>query len=222
MSERGRSHGELNNEFVAVYEPPSLMTQQTAEKMNLVVETFPSKLKSPDLSVQQFGFLYSKESDKIGAMVSKEGVNQRPMAPSAAACARRRTLRISQMTADSEPGLVEPTANHILTTCYQHGAKVENPRFATTSNEYGKSTPSGVRKSENVIRLKRCRFKKEISLPNCYTGKQAPTIATIVPERFIRPQTFSKSFSSTTARNTSLTTCMTKSNVHSNLDPHFT
>lgn len=156
MSERGRSHGELNHEIVAVHEPPSLTTQQTAPNVNLIVETFPSKLDSLDLSVQQFGFLYSKESDKIGAMVSKEGVNLRSMAPSAAACARRRTLRISQMKADSEPELVEPTANHILTTCYQHDAKVENPRFATTSNEYGKSTHSVVRKSEKAILLKRC------------------------------------------------------------------
>ena len=156
MSERGRNHGELNHEIVAVHKPPSLITQQTAPNVNLIVETFPSKLESPDLSVQQFGFLYSKESDKIGAMVSKEGVNLRSMAPSAAACARRRTLRISQMKVDSEPELEEPTANHMLPTCYQHGAKVENPRFATTSNEYGKSTPSGVQKSGNVIHLKRC------------------------------------------------------------------
>ena len=128
---------ELKQQIEASNKQSPSETQHTAGKVNSFVDEYPSKLESSDLSVQQFVFLYSKESDKIGAMVSKVGINVRPEAPTAAACARRRALRISQMTADANTTLVQPTANHVL-SCYQQGAKVENPRFATTSNEYGK------------------------------------------------------------------------------------
>ena len=52
-------------------------------------------------------------------------------------------------------------------------------------------------------------------------GKKAPTIATFVSERSIRPQGFSKSFQNVNPKNSSLNTSMTKSNVHPNLDPQF-
>ena len=141
MSERGRSQGELKQLTIVFKESSSSSTEHTADRIGKSVEEFPSELESSDSSAQRFGFLYSKESGKIGAMVSKQGMNLRSEAPTAAACARRRALKIAQMTADANPKLVQPMPDHNL-SCYQHDAKVENPRYATTSNEYGKPTLS--------------------------------------------------------------------------------
>jgi hypothetical protein len=149
MSERGRSQREQEQPIIVFNEPSSSSAQHTADRTGESVEEFPSELESSASSAQRFGFLYSKESDKIGAMVSKQGMNLRSEAPTAAACARRRALKIAQMTADANPKLVQPMPDHNL-SCYQHGAKVENPRYATTSNEYGKSILSNAWKFEDI------------------------------------------------------------------------
>ena len=59
-----------------------------------------------------------------------------------------------------------------------------------------------------------------IILQNDY-GKKIPSVATIVTERAARPQGFSRSFNNIKPMNTSLTTSITRSNVHSSLDPQF-
>lgn len=149
MSEHGRNQGEPKQLITVFNESSSSSTQHTANRIGKSVEEFPSELESSDSSAQRFGFLYSKESDKIGAMVSKQGMNQRSEAPTAAARARRRALKITQMTADANPKLVQPMPDHNF-SCYQHDAKVENPRYATTSNEYGKSILSSAWKFEDI------------------------------------------------------------------------
>lgn len=149
MSERDRSHGEPKQPTIVFNESSSSSTQHTADRIGTSVVEFQSELEPSDLSTQRIGFLYSKESDKIGAMVSKQGMNLRSEAPTAAACARRRALKIAQMTADANPKLVGPMPDHNL-SCYQHDAKVENPRYATTSNEYGKSMLSSAWKFKDI------------------------------------------------------------------------
>jgi hypothetical protein len=130
-------------------ESSSSSIQHTADRIGKSVEECPSELESSDSSAQRFGFLYLKESDKIGAMVSKQGMNLRSEAPTTAACARRRALKIAQMMADANPKLVQPMQDHSL-SCYQHDTKAENPRYATTSNEYGMSMLSSAWKFDDI------------------------------------------------------------------------
>lgn len=52
-------------------------------------------------------------------------------------------------------------------------------------------------------------------------GKKPPSVATLVIDRAARPQGFSRSFNNVKPQNTSLTTSITRSNVHSSLDPQF-
>lgn len=52
-------------------------------------------------------------------------------------------------------------------------------------------------------------------------GRKKPSVATAVIERHAIPQGFSKAFQNSKPQNTSLTTAITRSNVHSSLDPLF-
>eukprot|EP01039_Chlorochromonas_danica_P008895 gene8896-9814_t len=143
-----------------------------------------------------FAFLYSRESDRIGARVPKPDRPELPRLP------MRRTTQQQQQPSSSplllendqqdslhhhQPAAARRTAEEVL-QLYRHETKAEDPRYLTSSNEY---------------------------------GKKAPNVATLVVDRACRPQGFSKSFNQVKPRNTSLTTALTKSTVHKAFDPQF-
>lgn len=59
-----------------------------------------------------------------------------------------------------------------------------------------------------------------INFQNEY-GRKPPTIATVASERLPKKQDFSKSFGALKPRNSSMNTAITRSNIHSSLDPQF-
>jgi hypothetical protein len=196
MSQRGRGCLEIRPSDSAFYRTTTseigdrpIRNQQDRFKEIEFNDTTVPETETSSTS-QSLAFLYKRESDKIGSRVQKGGMDTLQMTLSATRRARQmtRTQNMDFPTGSvTGTGSTKINASEIL-AAYNQGTKVEDPRFTTTSNEY---------------------------------GKKAPTIATFVSERSIRPQGFSKSFQNVTPKNTSLNTSMTKSNVHPNLDPQF-
>lgn len=140
----------------------------------------PTKVEKPD-----FSFLYARSSDVIGAKVK---VADGPMAvllekPASAMSVKNKHLRREEEVVRNEKP--KPNVEQILAV-YHHAPKPEDPRYTTSSNEY---------------------------------GKQKPSEATFVAERAGIPQGFSKSFNGVKPMNSSLNTGMSKSKVHSSLNP---
>lgn len=144
-----------------------------------------------------FGFLYSRESDRIGAMVPKpsNSTHKAPLTKTEFLKKRRELLRtigpdefdLELLSTTKKEELVKPDVEAVLKV-FKQGTKVEDPRYTSTNNEY---------------------------------GKKAPTVATFVAERAARKQGFSKSFQGVKPQSTGLNTGLTKSNVHPKLDPQF-
>lgn len=140
----------------------------------------PGKSEKPD-----FSFLYARSSDVIGAKVKMaEGpmaaLLERPAGPQSI-----KNKHLRRQEDNMSPQKEKPNVERILTV-YHHEPKPEDPRYTTSSNEY---------------------------------GKQKPSEATYVADRAGRPQGFSKSFNGVKPMNSSLNTGMSKSKVHSSLNP---
>jgi len=145
-----------------------------------------------------FGFLYSRESDRIGGLVPKPAVesgHQAPLTKTEFLKKRRELLRtigpdefdMELLKVTKKEEIVKPNVEEVLKV-FNQGSKVEDPRYTSSNNEY---------------------------------GKKAPTVATFVAERAARKQGFSKSFNGVKPQSTGLNTGLTKSNVHPKLDPQF-
>lgn len=141
---------------------------------------------------ENFSFLYTRESDSIGAKVenpldSKPRVLTKTEFLKKWRAERTKDINLDEEIAGDGNDKVKPDVDRILAS-WKQGTKEEDPRFQTTNNEYG--------------------FK-------------APTTATFVSERAGRPQDFSKSFQGMKPQNSGLNCGLTKSNVHPSLDPQF-
>jgi hypothetical protein len=141
-----------------------------------------------------FAFLYSRESDRIGSKVQKPVMKETRLLTKTEFLKKKReeqeAANMDRLEEDESSDPASPgkrTAEDILAV-YQHVPKYEDPRYTTSTSEYGKKPPS---------------------------------VATLVTERLARPQAFSRSFQNIKPQNTSLTTSITRSNVHSSLDPQF-
>ncbi len=140
-----------------------------------------------------FAFLYTRESDLIGGKIPKPASDQkRLMTKTEFLKSKREQYHSTHPLEETQENIQnespkKATAEDILRV-YKHAPKYEDPRFSTSTNEF---------------------------------GKKAPSVATIVVERAARPQGFSNSFQNIKPKNTSLTTALTRSTVHSTLDPQF-
>ena len=140
---------------------------------------------------QNFSFLYTRESDAIGAKVenpldSKPRVLTKTEFLKKWRAERTKDINLDEIVSNDDKK-EKADVDRILAS-WKQGTKVEDPRFQTTNNSYG--------------------FK-------------APTAATFVSERAGRPQDFSKSFQGIKPQNSGLNCGLTKSNVHPSLDPQF-
>lgn len=143
-----------------------------------------------------FSFLYTRESDKIGAMVSKPALgHKRLLTKTEFLKNRREELQSTQTLTQEDIALLninnqeisQPNVEEILKV-FKQGTKYEDPRYTTSNGEY---------------------------------GRKAPTIATLVSERASIPQGFSSSFQNVKPKNSALNTALSKSTVHPKLDPSF-
>jgi hypothetical protein len=135
-----------------------------------------------------FSFLYTRESDRIGGKVAKPVMKDSKLLTKTEFLKKKREeMAYSEYDQERENSPTKRTAEGVLAV-YKHNSKVEDPRYTTSTSDYGKKPPS---------------------------------VATIVIDRAARPQAFSNSFNNVKPQNTSLTTAITRSNVHSSLDPQF-
>jgi|MDTB01.2.fsa_nt_gb hypothetical protein len=140
---------------------------------------------------ENFSFLYTRESDNIGAKVDNPLDSKPRVLTKTEFLKKWRAERTKDLDPSSSAGggdeKTKPNVERILSV-WKQGTKDEDPRFQTTNNTYG--------------------FK-------------APTEATYVAERAGRPQGFSNSFQGIKPQNSGLNVGITKSNVHPSLDPQF-
>ena len=94
---------------------------------------------SGTLANQSFSFLYRRESDKIGAMHTQERRNTSSQLASDQARRRAKTsAMVAQFNEDSmRESLKAPVSDNQMLSTYSHGSKTQDPRFTTSSNEYG-------------------------------------------------------------------------------------
>jgi hypothetical protein len=156
--------------------------------------------KPPPFSAKQhevdgnFAFLYSRESDVIGSKIHKP---------------------VSDM-----PKLLTKT---------EFLKKKREEFFAATGDlalEEAKGMAETVpyNKADEVLSHYEHKSKFEdprYTTSNTDYGRKAPSIATIVVDRAAIPQGFSKAFNGIKPQNSSMTTSLSRSNVHSSLDPQF-
>jgi hypothetical protein len=137
MSRSDRSDGDLKQSNSAFYHTTS--SEIGAPILNVEEKTETKGCITSSSALQSFPFLYTRESDKIGAMVPGNGMSSKSQ--TASDLARRRAERNSKIEAEvKEQSNLKPvkiSAEQIL-LCYKQGTKIEDPRFTTSSNEYGK------------------------------------------------------------------------------------
>ena len=218
---RGRGTLEVRHSNNPYFQPVSSdigknLDNSTSEwKINGTVPQFTSTKHTVD---GNFSFLYTRESDRIGAKVPKPQLKESKMLSRTEFLKQRRERALASagemaVTGSSSPGEFDPNGSGEFGSApptpsgpasaegatfkvdpdaylkvYKHVPKDEDPRYITSSNEI---------------------------------GRKPPTVATIVSERYTIQQNFSKSFNNIKPKNTSLTTALTKSNVHRALDPQF-
>jgi hypothetical protein len=142
---------------------------------------------------QNFSFLYTRESDTIGAKVENPLDSKPRILTKTEFLKQWRETRTKDVAPNAMVPFgttvekVKPNVERILSKWHQ-GTKTEDPRFTTTGNQIG--------------------FK-------------APTVATYVAERAGRPQGFSNSFQGIKPQNSGLNCGISKSTVHPSLDPQF-
>jgi hypothetical protein len=138
MNRRDRSDGDLKQSNSAFYHTTS--SEIGAQILSLEEKTETKTCTTSSSALQSFPFLYTRESDKIGAMVPGNGMSSKSQ--TASDLARRRAARNSMIEAEiKEQSNLKPvkiSAEQIL-SCYKQGTKIEDPRFTTSSNEYGKT-----------------------------------------------------------------------------------
>jgi len=200
MTARGRGCLEVRPSDNPFFQPMSADFGKTAQDtlVEWKVSGSPPKFSSKKHQVDgNFMFLYTRESDRIGQKVAKPEMSETKML-SRTEFLRKRRERTQSELIDGEEGELE-----------------HSPSESQTVEKVS---------AEELLKIYKHEPKQEdpryITSASEY-GKKPPSLATIVTERATRKQAFSKSFNNVKPKNTSLTTALTKSNVHSTLDPQF-
>lgn len=198
MTLRGRGCLEVRTSDNPFFQPVSADVGKTSKdvpdwKVQGTAPAFNSHQHKVD---GNFAFLYTRESDRIGGRVKKPETTELRMLSRTEFLRKRREKLQSELTEEEQQ---------------------------QQSDLFGQEV-SAKPSAEDMLRTYRHEPKYED--PRYITstsehGRKAPTVATIVVDRAVRPQGFSKSFNNIKPKNTSLTTALTKSNVHTNLDPQF-
>lgn len=107
----------------------------------------PAMIKKNVHAQENFSFLYTRESDTIGSRVTKPSLENREILTKTEFLKKRREELRSNMGEEdlafdtTESSKFQITAEEILSV-YKHEPKNEDPRFTTSSNDYGKKIPS--------------------------------------------------------------------------------
>lgn len=163
-----------------------------------------------------FSFLYTRESDVIGSKIVKL-VSEKPKLLTKTEFLKKKRedfLRESGnaeffSSSQNEP-LLKTNAAEII-KAYRHNPRSEDPRYTTSSVNKKLFTP---KQFPSNIHFSFLIHKGDY-------GRKAPSIATLVTDRFAIPQEFSASFNGQKPQNSSMNTALSRSNVHSSLDPQF-
>lgn len=170
---------------------------------------------APFKSDGNFLFLYSRESDVIGSKVPKPVVEEKKVLTKTEFLKKKREMVEMARSVDGNGNngneeLKSPSQKvEALLEVYKHEPKYEDPRYTTANVQYRLHISSG-----NLLNYTIFNLQAEY-------GKKKPSVATAVLDRKAIPQGFSKGFNRVKPENTSLTTALTRSNVHKALDPLF-
>lgn len=138
MSRRDSSERDLKQSNPAFYRTTS--SEIGSPIVNFEEKTDSKNLATSSSALHSFPFLYTRESDKIGAMVpGNNGMSSKSQ--TASDLARRRAERNLIIEAEiKELSNLKPVkiSTEQILSCYRQGTKIEDPRFTTSSNEYGK------------------------------------------------------------------------------------
>jgi hypothetical protein len=120
---------EIGDQPGKYYDTRNLMDANTGESENLD-ESGPKP--------QSFAFLYTRESDKIGSKVRKDGVNV-GLQITLSNTRRPRTRTHEFIPLDGTTSNVTSGNQKVeeILLSYKQNSKVEDPRFTTSSNEHG-------------------------------------------------------------------------------------
>jgi len=141
-----------------------------------------------------FAFLYSRESDVIGSKINKP-ISDQPKLLTKTEFLKKKREQFFAATGDTA----------------LEDAKEKEP-------------VTQINKAEEVLVHYKHNSKFEdprYTTSNTDYGRKSPSIATIVVDRAAIPQGFSSSFGGIKPQNSSMTTSLSRSNVHSSLDPQF-
>jgi len=199
MSQRGRGCLEVKGSVNPFMQTGSSEIGFRAKKIEWAAPAInPEEMDLPAPQSEDNGnfmFLYTRESDTVGARVPKptHSLAYEPKTKGEMLREKRDRLRALAATVKREvdPEAIELAKSRNIDACissYKPCTKWEDPRYTTSNNEIG--------------------IKK-------------PTIATYVTERAYRSQGFSNGFQNVKPENSSLNTSLTKSTVHPKLDPQF-
>jgi hypothetical protein len=207
---RGRGTLEVRSSNNPYFQPVSADIGKNLQNSNVewkVNGTSPQFASTKHTVDGNFAFLYTRESDRIGQKVPKPQLSETKMLSRTEFLKQRRERALASsgdvsrndQDNDSPIESVPPTP-----------ASAEGATFRVDPEAY-------LRVYQHVPKEEDPRYftsSNEI-------GRKPPTIATIVNERYTTQQNFSKSFNNAKPKNTSLTTALTRSNVHKALDPQF-
>jgi hypothetical protein len=137
MSQRGRGCLELRPSDSAFYRTTTSEIGHKPAKYDDVDDAENSDISAPvaGSTPQTFAFLYTRESDRIGSMVRNDGLTKMQMTASTIRRGANQN-RVGAVRATTNSETVKVSADQILSS-YKQGTKIEDPRFTTTSNEYG-------------------------------------------------------------------------------------
>ena len=106
------------------------------------------KKSSEQAKQETFAFLYTRESDRIGGMIAKPTFDHRPRLLTKTEFLKKWRENISSEDgengsniSESSPERLKPDVEKILRS-FKQGTKYEDPRYTTSSNEFGKKAPT--------------------------------------------------------------------------------
>ena len=138
MSQRGRGCLEIRPSDSAFYRTTTSEIGDTVVREREYDDVAEHEIAKEGTSsaTQSFAFLYTRESDKIGSKVRMGGdTNQMSLTSKRGPGRNRFASTRDEIPEHGKPITVSPA---LILANYKQGTKIEDPRFTTTSNEYGK------------------------------------------------------------------------------------
>lgn len=140
MSQRGRGCLEIRPTTSAFYRTStSEIGDELMRGDDSTVSHEKIDCQTTSAATQSFTFLYTRESDKIGSKVRNDALDKN--LHSSTIAIKRRQNRARMLVNEAEMfeinKSVDISADQVLAS-YKQGTKIEDPRFTTTANEYGK------------------------------------------------------------------------------------